>query len=102
MPLLEIVVGEKTSDAALARALDVAVQIVRQDADRRQRQPRLLHSRVIGKFLEEAMAMLGEARPASVEQAASRRATGPASPLMDELTLTLPRKIRRSSPPRRK
>ena len=42
MPLLEIIVGKKTSDEALAKAIDVAVQI-RKTADRRQRQPRLLH-----------------------------------------------------------
>ncbi len=42
MQLLEIVVGEKTSDEALAKAIDVALQI-RKTADRGQRQPRLLH-----------------------------------------------------------
>ena len=42
MQLLEIVVGEKTSDAALAKAIDVALQI-RKTADRGQRQPGLLH-----------------------------------------------------------
>jgi len=95
MPLLEIVVGEKTSDAALARALDVAVQIGKTPIvvnDSRG----FFTSRVIGKFLEEAMAMLGEgAHPASVEQAALQTGyPAPALQLMDELTLTLPRKIR--------
>ena len=42
MQLLEIVVGKETSDEALAKAIDVALQI-RKSADRRQRQPRLLH-----------------------------------------------------------
>ena len=42
MPLLEIIRGEQTSDETLYRALDVAKQM-KQDADRRQRQPRLLH-----------------------------------------------------------
>lgn len=39
--LLEIVVGKETSDATLAKAIDVALQI--RNADRGQRQPRLLH-----------------------------------------------------------
>ncbi len=42
MKLLEIVVGKKTSDEALAKAIDVA-RADPQAADRRQRQPRVLH-----------------------------------------------------------
>ncbi len=42
MPLLEIVVGEKTSDETLARAIDVAAADP-EDADRRQRHAGLLH-----------------------------------------------------------
>jgi 3-hydroxyacyl-CoA dehydrogenase/enoyl-CoA hydratase/3-hydroxybutyryl-CoA epimerase len=95
MPLLEIVVGEKTSDAALAKALDFATQIGKTPIvvnDSRG----FFTSRVIGKFLEEAMAMLGEGiDPASIEQAALQAGyPAPALQLMDELTLTLPRKIR--------
>ena len=95
MPLLEIVVGEKTSDAALAKALDLATQIGKTPIvvnDSRG----FFTSRVIGKFLEEAMAMLGEGiHPASIEQAALQAGyPAPALQLMDELTLTLPRKIR--------
>ena len=95
MPLLEIVVGEKTSDAALAKALDLAAQIGKTPIvvnDSRG----FFTSRVIGKFLEEAMAMLGEGiHPASIEQAALQAGyPAPALQLMDELTLTLPRKIR--------
>jgi 3-hydroxyacyl-CoA dehydrogenase/enoyl-CoA hydratase/3-hydroxybutyryl-CoA epimerase len=95
MPLLEIVVGEKTSDAALAKAIDVAQQIKKTPIvvnDSRG----FFTSRVIGRFLDEAVAMVGEGvNPASVEQAGSQ-AGYPAPPLqlMDELTLTLPRKIR--------
>jgi len=95
MPLLEIVVGSRTSDAALARAFDVAKQI--------RKTPIVVNdsrgfftSRVIGRFLDEAVAMVGEGvNPASIEQAGSQ-AGYPAPPLqlMDELTLTLPRKIR--------
>lgn len=53
-------------------------------------------SRVIGHFINEGVAMVGEGiEPASVEQAAAQ-AGYPAKvlSLMDELTLTLPRKIR--------
>lgn len=70
MPLLEIVVGENTSDAALAKALDVARQIKKTPIvvnDSRG----FFTSRVIGKFLDEAVAMVGEGiHPASIEQAA--------------------------------
>jgi 3-hydroxyacyl-CoA dehydrogenase/enoyl-CoA hydratase/3-hydroxybutyryl-CoA epimerase len=95
MPLLEIVVGEKTSDATLAKALDIAQQIKKTPIvvnDSRG----FFTSRVIGTFLNEAIAMVGEGvPPASIEQAGSQ-AGYPAPPLqlMDELTLTLPRKIR--------
>ncbi|HEX3787080.1 MAG TPA: 3-hydroxyacyl-CoA dehydrogenase NAD-binding domain-containing protein [Pseudonocardiaceae bacterium] len=95
MPLLEIVVGEQTSDATLAKALDIAKQIKKTPIvvnDSRG----FFTSRVIGTFLNEAVAMVGEGVPApSIEQAGAQ-AGYPAPPLqlMDELTLTLPRKIR--------
>ncbi|MFJ2830544.1 3-hydroxyacyl-CoA dehydrogenase NAD-binding domain-containing protein [Streptomyces sp. NPDC087263] len=98
MPLLEIVVGENTSDAALAKALDIARQIKKTPIvvnDSRG----FFTSRVIGKFLDEAVAMVGEGiHPASVEQAALQAGyPAPALQLMDELTLTLPRKIRQET-----
>lgn len=98
MPLLEIVVGENTSDAALAKALDVARQIKKTPIvvnDSRG----FFTSRVIGKFLDEAVAMVGEGiHPASIEQAALQAGyPAPALQLMDELTLTLPRKIRQET-----
>lgn len=95
MQLLEIVVGRETNDATLARALDFAQQINKTPIvvnDSRG----FFTSRVIGTFLNEAVAMVGEGVPApSIEQAGSQ-AGYPAPPLqlMDELTLTLPRKIR--------
>ncbi|MFC8422809.1 3-hydroxyacyl-CoA dehydrogenase NAD-binding domain-containing protein [Streptomyces sp. NPDC057236] len=95
MPLVEIVKGEKTGDEALARAFDLVRQI--------RKTPILVNdsrgfftSRVIGRFIDEGVAMVGEGiEPASVEQAAAR-AGYPAKVLglMDELTLTLPRRIR--------
>jgi 3-hydroxyacyl-CoA dehydrogenase/enoyl-CoA hydratase/3-hydroxybutyryl-CoA epimerase len=95
MPLLEIIVGARTGDATLAKAIDVAQQIKKTPIvvnDSRG----FFTSRVIGTFLNEAVAMVGEgAAIASIEQAGSQ-AGYPAPPLqlMDELTLTLPRKIR--------
>lgn len=98
MPLLEVVRGERTSDATLAKALDIGHQI--------RKTPVVVHdsrgfftSRVIGTFMNEAVAALGEGvEPATIEQAGSQ-AGYPAPPLqlMDELTLTLPRKIRLES-----
>ena len=95
MPLVEIIRGEKTSDATLARVFDFTQQI--------KKTPIVVHdsrgfftSRVIGTFLNEAVAAVGEGiEPASIEQAGAQ-AGYPAPPLqlMDELTLTLPRKIR--------
>ncbi|MGB3437855.1 MAG: 3-hydroxyacyl-CoA dehydrogenase NAD-binding domain-containing protein [Actinophytocola sp.] len=98
MPLLEIIVGDKTSDATLAKAFDVAQQIKKTPIvvnDSRG----FFTSRVIGTFINEAVAMVAEGvNPASVEQAGSQ-AGYPAPPLqlLDELTLTLPLKIRRET-----
>ncbi|MFJ8647671.1 3-hydroxyacyl-CoA dehydrogenase NAD-binding domain-containing protein [Streptomyces sp. NPDC093546] len=95
MPLVEIIKGERTGDEALARAFDLVRQIKKTPIvvnDSRG----FFTSRVIGQFINEGVAMVGEGvEPASVEQAAAQ-AGYPAKvlSLMDELTLTLPRKIR--------
>ncbi|GGK87476.1 3-hydroxyacyl-CoA dehydrogenase NAD-binding domain-containing protein [Streptomyces flaveus] len=95
MPLVEIIKGERTGEEALARAFDLVRQIKKTPIvvnDSRG----FFTSRVIGHFLDEGVAMVGEGiEPASVEQAAAQ-AGYPAKvlSLMDELTLTLPRKIR--------
>ncbi|GAB3207807.1 3-hydroxyacyl-CoA dehydrogenase NAD-binding domain-containing protein [Nocardia tengchongensis] len=94
MPLVEIVVGEKTSDAALAKAIDYTLAIKKTPIvvnDSRG----FFTSRVMAGFLFEAVAMLGEGiSPVSIEQAGVQ-AGFPAPPLqlLDELTLTLPLKI---------
>ena len=95
MPLLEIVVGEKTSDVALAKAFDYALQIKKTPIvvnDSRG----FFTSRVIGTFINEAVALVGEGVPASSIEQAGLQAGYPAAPLqlLDELTFTLPRKIR--------
>ena len=95
MPLLEIVVGEQTSDESIARAIDVAQQIKKTPIvvnDSRG----FFTSRVIGTFLSEAAAMLGEGiSPVSIEQAGLQAGypTGPLA-LVDEVSLTLSRRIR--------
>ncbi|MGW5971333.1 3-hydroxyacyl-CoA dehydrogenase NAD-binding domain-containing protein [Streptomyces sp. NPDC055186] len=98
MPLVEIIKGERTGDEALARAFDLVRQI--------EKTPIVVNdsrgfftSRVIGQFINEGIAMVGEGvEPASVEQAAAQ-AGYPAKvlSLVDELNLTLLRKIRTES-----
>jgi 3-hydroxyacyl-CoA dehydrogenase/enoyl-CoA hydratase/3-hydroxybutyryl-CoA epimerase len=96
MPLLEIVVGEQTDDAALARAFDLARRIGKTPIvvnDGRG----FFTSRVIGRFLDEAIGMLAEGVPApSIEQAALQAGypTGPLA-LADEVSLSLIQRIRR-------
>jgi len=95
MPLLEIVVGEKTSDAAIAKALDIAA-IIKKTPIVVNDSRGFFTSRVIGTFMGEAVAMLGEGVPApSIEQAGLQAGypTGPLA-LFDEVSLTLGRRIR--------
>ncbi len=94
MPLVEIIRGEKTSDEALARVFDYTLAIGKTPIvvnDSRG----FFTSRVIGTFVNEALAMLGEGvEPASIERAGSM-AGYPAPPLQlsDELNLELMHKI---------
>jgi 3-hydroxyacyl-CoA dehydrogenase/enoyl-CoA hydratase/3-hydroxybutyryl-CoA epimerase len=98
MPLVEIIRGAKTSDETVAHALDLVARI--------RKTPIVVNdsrgfftSRVIGTFCNEGIAMLAEGvHPASIEQASSQAGyPAPVLQLMDELTLTLPRKIRRET-----
>ena len=95
MPLLEIIKGDETSDEALARALDYSMLIKKTPIvvnDSRG----FFTSRVIGTFVNEALAMLGEGvHPASIEQATTQAGypVG-ALQLADELNLELFLKIR--------
>ena len=95
MPLVEIIKGEKTAEPAVRRALDVVRRLRKTPivvGDSRG----FFTSRVIGTFTTEGIAMLAEGvPPASIEQASSQAGyPAPVLQLMDELTLTLPRKIR--------
>ena len=95
MPLLEIIRGAQTSDAALARALDYAAQIKKTPIvvnDSRG----FFTSRVIVTYVNEALAMLAEGiHPSSIEHAATQAGypVG-ALQLADELSLELFLKIR--------
>jgi 3-hydroxyacyl-CoA dehydrogenase/enoyl-CoA hydratase/3-hydroxybutyryl-CoA epimerase len=98
MPLVEIIVGKKTSKEALARALDYVGQL--------RKTPIVINdsrgfytSRVIGTFANEGMAMLAEGvEPALIENAA-KMAGFPVGPLAvsDEVTLELQWKITRQT-----
>ena len=94
MPLVEIIKGEKTSDDALARVFDYTLAIGKTPIvvnDSRG----FYTSRVIGTFINEALAMLGEGvEPASIEHAGTQ-AGYPAPPLQlsDELNMELMHKI---------
>ncbi|NLA66318.1 MAG: 3-hydroxyacyl-CoA dehydrogenase [Leucobacter sp.] len=95
MKLVEIIRGQQTSDEVLARVFDYVIAIGKTPIvvnDSRG----FFTSRVIGRFSDEAVAMLGEGiSAASIEQAAMQ-AGYPVGPLQltDELTLTLEKKIR--------
>ncbi len=98
MPLVEIIRGEKTSDAALAKAYDV-VQVLRKTPIVVNDSRGFFTSRVIGTFLNEALEMLHEGvSPVTIDRAATL-AGYPVGPLqlLDELTLTLPQKLRKES-----
>ncbi|MEU4389628.1 3-hydroxyacyl-CoA dehydrogenase NAD-binding domain-containing protein [Kribbella sp. NPDC023855] len=95
MPLVELIVGEKTSDRALAKAYDVVRQIKKTPIvvnDSRG----FFTSRVFGTLVMEGAAMVAEGvNPVTIERAATQMGF-PAPPLamLDEVTLTLPMKIR--------
>ena len=94
MPLVEIIVGQKTGDEAVARALDYVQQI--------RKTPIVVNdsrgfytSRVFGTYVKEGIAMLAEGvKPALIENAA-KMAGMPVGPLAvsDEVTLDLSYKI---------
>jgi len=98
MPLVEIIRGAKTTDEAVAKALDVVMQI--------RKTPIVVNdsrgfytSRVIGTMVNEGLAMLGEGvHPMSVERAATQ-AGYPVGTLQlsDELNMELMAKIAKAT-----
>jgi 3-hydroxyacyl-CoA dehydrogenase/enoyl-CoA hydratase/3-hydroxybutyryl-CoA epimerase len=98
MPLVEIIRGERTSDAALAKAFDLTLAI--------RKTPIVVNdsrgfftSRVIGTFINEGISMLAEGiDPQTIEQASSQAGyPAPVLQLSDELALPLMQKIRKES-----
>jgi 3-hydroxyacyl-CoA dehydrogenase / enoyl-CoA hydratase / 3-hydroxybutyryl-CoA epimerase len=98
MPLVEIIKGARTTDVAVAQALDVVTTI--------RKTPIVVNdsrgfytSRVIGTFVNEGLAMLTEGvHPMSIERAATQ-AGYPVGTLQlsDELNLELMAKIRKAT-----
>jgi 3-hydroxyacyl-CoA dehydrogenase/enoyl-CoA hydratase/3-hydroxybutyryl-CoA epimerase len=94
MPLVELIVGQRTSQATIARALDLVAQlkktpIVVNDS------PGFYTSRIFCSFIDEGMAMLAEGvNPALIENAArlAGMATGPLA-VTDEVALDLQLKV---------
>lgn len=98
MPLVEIIAGEKTNDAAIAGALDYVKQI--------RKTPIVVNdsrgfftSRVIGTFVNEGIGMLAEGvNPVTIERATTIAGfPAPVLQLSDELNLELMVKIRNES-----
>ncbi len=98
MQLVEIIVGEKTSDETLARAFDYVQQIGKIPIvvnDSRG----FFTSRVFGTFVNEGISMLGEGiHPSSIENAGvlSGMPVGPLA-ISDEVSMTLMQHIRAQS-----
>ncbi|HEX6500328.1 MAG TPA: 3-hydroxyacyl-CoA dehydrogenase NAD-binding domain-containing protein [Micromonosporaceae bacterium] len=95
MPLVEIIRGKATSDQTLARGYDLVRQIDKTPIvvnDSRG----FFTSRVFGAYILEGLAMLAEGVPAASVEQAALQAGYPVGPLavVDEVTLTLPRKLR--------
>ena len=94
MPLVELIVGEKSSDEAIARGLDY-IQQIRKTPIVVNDSPGFYTSRVFGTSTNEGITMLAEGiNPALIENAA-KMAGLPVGPLavMDEVTIELGYKI---------
>ena len=90
MPLVEIIVGEKTSDKAIAAAVDYTVAIKKIPIvvnDKRG----FYTSRCFGTFITEGIFLLEEGVPAAMVENVAKRMGMPVGPLavLDEVTLTL-------------
>ena len=98
MPLVEIILGEKTGDEAIARSLDY-IQQIRKTPIVVNDSRRFYTSRVFSTFTAEGITMLAEGvKPALIENAA-KMAGMPVGPLAvtDEVTLELAHKIGRET-----
>ncbi len=94
MPIVEVIMGEKTSQATLARAMDFVAQLKMTPIIARDSRG-FYTSRVFQTFIHEGMRMLEDGvAPALIENAA-KFAGFPVGPLalVDEVTVELPWKI---------
>jgi 3-hydroxyacyl-CoA dehydrogenase/enoyl-CoA hydratase/3-hydroxybutyryl-CoA epimerase len=98
MPLVEIIMGARTSDETLARGFDFVLQI--------RKTPIVVNdsrgfftSRVFGTFTNEGIAMLGEGVCAAMIETEARKAGMPVGPLAisDEVSLSLMSHIRQQT-----
>lgn len=99
MPLVEIIVGEKTSEETLAAAIDFVVKI--------KKTPIVVNdgrgfftSRVFGKYVNEGILMLSEGVPPAVIENVAKKVGMPVGPLAvsDEVTLNLLLDVMSQSP----
>jgi len=98
MPLVEIILGQKTSQACLARAMDY-VKAIRKTPIVVNDSRGFYTSRVFGTYVNEGLALLAEGvNPALIENA-GRMAGMPVGPLAvaDEVSLELVHKIRKQT-----
>lgn len=98
MPLVEVILGKKTGDAALARALDYVQQLKKTPIVVKDNRG-FYTTRVFSAYCQEGQAMLGEGiAPALIENAA-RMAGMPVGPLAvsDEVSLELQYKATRQA-----
>lgn len=98
MPLVEIIRGEHTSDATLARGFDYVMQIKKTPIvvnDSRG----FFTSRVFGTFTNEGLAMLGEGISAALIENEARKAGMPVGPLAisDEVSMSLMNHVRQQT-----
>lgn len=98
MRLVEIIVGDQTSDETLARAFDYVLSIKRTPIvvnDRRG----FYTSRVFSTYLKEGMALLAEGQPPRAIESAGLKAGMPVGPLAlaDEVSLELIAHIQRQT-----
>ncbi len=99
MPLVEIIVGEKTSNKAIAAAVDYTVAIGKVPIvvnDSRG----FFTSRCFGTFVNEGMFLLEEGVPAAMIENIAKKKGMPVGPLAvhDEVTLTLSKHVIESNP----
>ncbi len=94
MMLVEIIMGKKTGDAALAKALDF-VRIIRKTPIVVNDKRGFFTSRVVGTYIAEALAMLEEGVPPAMVENVARMAGMPVGPLSlnDEVGLDVAYKI---------